>query len=241
MFPFNITQENINLLNYINYQAQKNAYNVLYPPILPHFPTQTQTSDFLPCANLPRININQNIPSLFNIPSVPLNFINTPVVPREGFGVVNRKRKLSSVEEHEKIQAALLATVQKEKKAEREKERRQLVSELYSELSLIVTSLNLTQKESHKLQRIEILNCLVELMCSKQEKLEEYKSGLLEHKVVKPREGITKKKLKSTNEKIRRDKLRFVLDTLASIVNVRTSSDQSDILSAILERLKKGE
>lgn len=236
MFPFNVTQEDLLLLKFIKYEAQKQAMAMLYPGIIPQ---QTPPQVLLPGIGLLGSTSTGLSLTSERADNESLTVSNTRGLLESSILAENSKKRKHSkcLTEEDVKRNAHLCLMQKEKKSQREKIRRQVVSELYSELTAIITSLNLLQKSSSKPQRIDILNSTVQLMVSG-EKLSSYKEELSTHKVALPQEGITKKKLKSINEKRRRDKLRFILNTLSEVVGLKEAADQGDILQAVLSKLK---
>lgn len=247
MLPFfNITKEDLLLLNYIKYEAQRQALLGI---------TQTQSSSTTQSQSI--LPQNLSLP----LPQVPLNINEPPFLltePKETEEVVatkpseqplslqSRKRSHSETQLNkqeteilDEANAAHLSEVQKEKKSKREKKRRKNVRELYLEVAYIVSSLNLVQKPPQKLQRLEILSSLVCLL-GVPANVEEFKRELATHTLLKSQPELTAKKLKSMNEKRRRDKLRFVIDTAGELVNCAKGSDQADVLIALLNRLRLG-
>lgn len=226
MFPnfHTITKEDILLLSYIKYEAQRKALVML----------NTQTS-----------TLNQN--NNFLLPTVAFPICQESSVFKREQEVqtltnsqLKQSRKRTFCEREEK-EGGKLTKDQKRRKSKREKSRRKTLSDLYFELASVVFSLKLIQKPIRKMQRLELLRSVVRLLGS-EEKVESFRRELKTHILVKSdserASGLSKRKLKNSNEKRRRQKLRFVIDSAGELVGCEKGSEKVEVLRAILRRLR---
>lgn len=235
MFPFyGITVEDILVLNLIKNDQQLQKLDFL-----------SQTSLFSQ-PNLPTIQFNTNLTSVnqtlnvlpestsLSLSQASASTLIVPTTPLEQL----RKRKVSEIEvDFEDTKSVKLSAEQKERKSKREKSRRKSLSDQYLKLAELISYLKLLKKPIHKMQRLEMLMSVVSLLGTK-EKVDNFSSELETHVLLKSCSGLSKRKLKSLNEKRRRVKLRFVVDTAGELVGCEKGIDQAEVVRALLSRLE---